>query len=117
MLFLISLLVSVVVFSNFLSNEETIVGTVLVNEVDNEENVLSVGIQVTVVSEEEEKEEEENYAVTVFYIVADNEMGQELIEFVGETVEAVGVVTTDDDGNQVIEISSYTVIEALSFNI
>ncbi|MDP8214417.1 MAG: hypothetical protein RAO92_01320 [Candidatus Euphemobacter frigidus] len=45
------------------------------------------------------------------YLVADNEMGRELLDFESEGVKATGVVSESEYGEKTIILSSYNVIE------
>ena len=44
------------------------------------------------------------------YEVADTEMGNDMLDHVGATVEATGVIS-EEDGAKVIRVTGYTVIE------
>ena len=85
---------------------KTIQGTVVATEWDEDDNVSGVAISVVV---EPEDETEEAYVEE--YIVADNAKGHELLNLVGEEVEATGTLETDEDGYITITVMSYKIME------
>lgn len=90
--------------------EETISGTVVAvawNE-DNEATAIAIRVETPAESSEDEDEYEENY---IEYGVTDTKKGNELWDHIGEMVEAVGTVTTDEDGAMTINVTSFKVIE------
>ena len=86
--------------------EATITGEIVAIDWDEEENVTAVAISVEIVPDD--TTEEVYYEE---YKVADNEIGMELIELVGKTVEATGIIETDEDENKMIYVKKYSVIE------
>lgn len=87
-------------------NETTIEGTVIGTEWDEDDNVVSVAISVTITPEDSTEEE-----YMIDYLVTENEKGLELLNFVGQNVQATGTVVEDDDGVLVISVRVFEVIE------
>lgn len=75
--------------------EETIVGYVVPNEWDNEDNVVAISIS----TEDDE------------YVVELNKLGEELFDFLDEDVEVTGVIRDDKDGTKRIRVTGYEVLE------
>ncbi len=75
--------------------EETIVGYVVPNEWDNEDNVVAISIST----------DDDDYVVEV------NKLGEELFDFLDEDVEVVGIIRDDKDGTKRIRVTSYEVLE------
>lgn len=75
--------------------EETIIGYVIPNEWDNEDNVISIRVST----------DDDDYLVEL------NKLGEELFDFLDEDVEITGIVREDKDGTKRIKVISYEVIE------
>jgi uncharacterized membrane protein YcgQ (UPF0703/DUF1980 family) len=75
--------------------EETIVGYVVPNEWDNEDNVIAISIST----------DDDDYLVEM------NKLGEELFDFLDEDVEVTGMVREDRDGTKRIRVTSYEVLE------
>jgi hypothetical protein len=75
--------------------EETIVGYVVPNEWDNEDNVVAISITT----------DDDDYVVEL------NKLGEELFDFLDEDVEVTGIIRDDKDGTKRIRVSSYEVLE------
>jgi hypothetical protein len=75
--------------------EETVVGFVVPNEWDNEDNVVAISIS----TEDDE------------YVVELNKLGEELFDFLDEDVEVTGIIRDDKDGTKRIRVTSYEVLE------
>lgn len=87
--------------------EETIVGTVVAVEWDDDGNATTVAISVEIIDEENENEEIDEY-----YLVGDTEKGYELLNYVGEDVEAKGTIKANEDGNKTIYVTDYKIVES-----
>ena len=103
----LSVLFVAAVFPNIYLDEETIVGTVVVLEKDEEDNITAVGINVTV----EVEEEEGFYEINEIYWVDNNEKGEEILTLVGETIQATGSVTVNEDGEYIMKVLSYIILK------
>ncbi len=89
---------------------QTIVGTVVVVDEDAEGEVTQVAISVE--TETEDPNSEESYTTTIEdYLVADTEIGRELLELEGKEVEATGEIEVQKDGTRTIAVSAYKIIE------
>jgi len=75
--------------------EETIVGYVVPNEWDNEDNVVSISIST----------DDDDYVIEL------NKLGEELFDFLDEDVEVTGIIRDDKDGTKRIRVTSYEVLE------
>ena len=75
--------------------EETIVGYVVPNEWDNEDNVVAISIST----------DDDDYVVEL------NKLGEELFDFLDEDVEVTGIIRDDKDGTKRIRVTSYEVLE------
>jgi uncharacterized membrane protein YcgQ (UPF0703/DUF1980 family) len=75
--------------------EETIVGYIVPNEWDNEDNVIAISIST----------DDDDYLVEM------NKLGEELFDFLDEDVEVTGMVREDRDGTKRIRVTSYEVLE------
>jgi hypothetical protein len=75
--------------------EETIVGYVVPNEWDNEDNVVAISIST----------DDDDYVVEL------NKLGEELFDFLDEDVEVTGLIRDDKDGTKRIRVTSYEVLE------
>ena len=87
-------------------DEITIVGEVLATQYDDDDNVLEVAICVTFAPEDTTEEESVEY-----YWIVNDEIGQELLNLVGKTVEATGVVKLDEDDDIIFTVRKYEIIE------
>lgn len=103
----ISVLFISVVFPYVHLDEETMVGTVVVLEKNEEDLVTAVGINVTV----EVEEEQGFYEINEIYRIENNEIGQELLKLIGETIQVTGITTVSEDGENRINIKSYIILE------
>ncbi len=86
-------------------SEVTIEGTVIETEWDEDDNVVSVAISVTIFPEDSTEEE-----YMIDYLVTENEKGKELVNFVGQDVRATGTAVEDEDGVLVISVRVFEVI-------
>jgi hypothetical protein len=77
------------------NKEVQIFGIVNSLEWDKDDNILSIEIS----TEEDD------------YVVAPDDIGKELFDFVGEEVEATGVVTKGKDGELRIKVVTYEVLD------
>jgi len=75
--------------------EETIVGYVVPNEWDNEDNVVAISIST----------DDDDYVVEL------NKLGEELFDFLDEDVEVTGIIRDDKDGTKRIRVTGYEVLE------
>jgi hypothetical protein len=93
---LMFLALGVVVSALVVAGEEmTITGVVQAADWDDEDNVIAV----TILADGEE------------YFVENNAKGKELLEQVGKSVRATGMVETDEDGFRSITVSSFEILE------
>ena len=91
--FVILIISFLLLFSCFIhatEEEETIEGTVVIVEWDDDDNVSAVAISVVVQSDDPEQPD-----YFEDYLVLSNEKGKELFSLVGETVKATGKVEKD----------------------
>ena len=84
-------------------SDVTITGKIVASDWDDEDNVIAVVISVTVFPDDPDEDE-----YSEDYLVANNEMGRELLTLVGRSIEAIGKVETDEDGSKTIYIESYS---------
>ena len=87
------------------AKEEMISGVVTAIEWDEEKNVTAVAITIEIVPDDST---EDTYYEK--YRVANDEKGLELLEMVGELVEATGKIEIDEEDNKLIYINRYKVI-------
>lgn len=87
-------------------SEVTIEGTVIATEWDEDDNVVSVAISVTIFPEDSTEEE-----YVIDYLVTENAKGNELVNFVGQDVRATGTVVEDEDGVFIISVRVFEVIK------
>ena len=106
MVFVLIMLISGMAM-NVLSDEEvTLTGVVQATNWENEKVIEAL----LVVTYEEENDEGEVTTYTEDYIIIDDEIGQQLFEHDGETVEVVGIVEEDDNDILYIYVKSFQVI-------
>lgn len=90
--------------------ETTIQGVVTELDWDDEGNVISLAIDVTVESVEDE--DGEMIEESEYYTVVLDDKGKELLKLVDETVEVTGIVKVDKEDNKTIKVKKYKVIES-----
>ncbi len=91
--------------------EETISGTVVAVDWDEDDEVTSVAISVMTMIEDPENEEEPE-EIYEDYLIGETDKGRELWKHIGKEVEATGIVTTNDDGTKTISVKSYRLIDS-----
>jgi hypothetical protein len=88
-------------------DEETYTGVVKGVEWDDDGNTIAA---VLVFDFEEENELGDIETITIEYIIEDDDMGKQLYELVGKTVEVIGVLSEDDEGQNLLKVESFTLI-------
>ncbi|MFZ5516228.1 MAG: hypothetical protein ACOY90_06290 [Candidatus Zhuqueibacterota bacterium] len=94
------------VYSQEKAKETTIEGMVIGTEWDENDNVISIAISVTVIPGDTTEEE-----YVIDYLVTENKKGKELTNFVGRDVLATGIVVKDDDGVFIISVREFKVLK------
>ena len=74
-----------------------IIGTIVESETDEDGNILAIDLET----------EEGTYSIEL------SGVGEELVSYMGETVEIEGFVTEDDDGWRYLEVLSFTIVSDL----
>lgn len=90
--------------------KETISGTVVAVDWNDEDEVTAIAIRVVMAVKNSENEEDES-EVYQDYWVADTKKGRELWNHLEEDVKATGTVTTDEDGVKTIAVTSFEIIQ------
>lgn len=104
----ITLLLISMLFTNNLfaqNTKETIEGSIVGIDWDEEDNTIAVAISVVIPTEDEEEDQ------VIDYIVENNKVGKELLKYEGERVQATGTVSSDENGNLMIAVEKYQIIE------
>ena len=83
-------------------------GVIQANEWDEEGQVFAA---LLVVVNESEDEEGEISTYTEEYQIYDDEIGQQLFELDGTTVEVHGTLMEEEDGTVIIEVKSFKIIQ------
>ncbi len=53
----------------------------------------------------------ESGEITEYYLVNDDDKGNELLRYAGGRVKATGLVEEDEDGNKIISVTNYTLLK------
>jgi len=93
-------------YSQEKEKETTIEGTVIGTEWDENDNVISIAISVTVITGDTTEKE-----YVIDYLVAENKKCKDLKNFVGQEVRATGVVVEDEDGVLIISVRDFKVLK------
>ena len=93
-------------------NLVTLTGIISVYEIDENDNITSISLLVPVTSEEGESEDEmmEDEAAEE-YIIANTDEASKLFELVDMVVTVKGKVQENEDGQKVIYVREYKVID------
>jgi hypothetical protein len=89
-------------------DDETITGMIKGNDWDDDGNVIGAALVFDI---EEEDEQGDIEILTTEYLIKDDDMGKQLYEFDGKTVEVIGVVSEDDEGVVFLKVKSFILVD------
>jgi hypothetical protein len=88
--------------------ENTISGTVIEVERNDQDEVTAVAIEINIETASKEGVSEK---ATEKYLVGDTVKGHELHKLIGKRVQATGLIKTDDNGDKTILVTKFTLTE------